>query len=541
MGMLLLLGTIGALFYFFFFTSSSFYSTSRGTTFIHPSDTSLYTFQDRNVTTTQTAVAYWIRYMLGTGGGPDCEDNYGITFLTRWQSAGTDYCLPKDQKPISSMSSDEIKAEIMQQIKLRESGDGDVRGEEEEEEERDGFGGSSSFGEAHIRCYKMMPSHQTPEPMNVCLMKNVVLDTTKIRISSTADNNDFYERDKTIFFNGGALRGDCNQVVPDTAWNSNNFPKTTGNWLVRSWQNGATDNPQLCNGKNTINRYMYFVSRYDTTNLFHAMEDFIHAFMAYSVLNIPLGHVQVVIADGLVVGPYLDVWQQLYSRRFPVLQMKEMLTTGPKYQCYKNMMVNVFAAISPLCKQIGMENPCFNSTLVKAFREFFISGYNVKYLPISERKLRNEKMRIVVIQRKDYNSDQHVGSRRITRKLRNHDEVVRALKSKFSQHEVLSVDFAELDFLSQVKLIRTTDVLIGAHGAGLAHLLLLPKTSAVIELWIDDRYGNWHYVNMAKFLELKHILYRSSNPTAVDTLLHHTEEALKSVQQKLTNDQGDKW
>ena len=39
-----------------------------------------------------------------------------------------------------------------------------------------------------------------------------------------------------------------------------------------------------------------------------------------------------------------------------------------------------------------------------------------------------------------------------------------------------------------MKLIRTTDILVGAHGAALTHMMYLPTTSASIEFWIDDRY-----------------------------------------------------
>ncbi len=77
--------------------------------------------------------------------------------------------------------------------------------------------------------------------------------------------------------------------------------------------------------------------------------------------------------------------------------------------------------------------------------------------------------------------------RNVGRKIRNHEEVVQTVKNLYPHFNIQSVDFAFLSFYEQLKVIRTTDILIGAHGAGVAHITFLPTTSAVIEFWIDDR------------------------------------------------------
>jgi capsular polysaccharide biosynthesis protein len=55
--------------------------------------------------------------------------------------------------------------------------------------------------------------------------------------------------------------------------------------------------------------------------------------------------------------------------------------------------------------------------------------------------------------------------------------------------QINSIDFASLSFREQLALIRKTDILVGAHGAALSHMMFLPSTSVVIEFWIDDRYA----------------------------------------------------
>lgn len=42
---------------------------------------------------------------------------------------------------------------------------------------------------------------------------------------------------------------------------------------------------------------------------------------------------------------------------------------------------------------------------------------------------------------------------------------------------VVMVDLAQLSFVQQLELVARTDLLVGLHGAGLAHGLFMPPTS----------------------------------------------------------------
>jgi hypothetical protein len=448
-----------------------------------------------------STIGFLQRYVDGVQGGSECEDDYGMSFIRRWQSYGKDYCLP----PSSSSSTSLWKSAEGEDFRL----------------------------ETKIRCHSLVPSHQTPEPHSVCLAENVVVDFGRLGVQLCEGNgchNDVYDGEKTIFFKPGVVRGNCRQVVAaDEGWNTNNLVKTVGNWLVRSWQN-LEDSPleaksleaEVCKKENTVDHFVYFVSRYDTTNLYHASEDWIHAFAAFSVLEVPIERSQVIIADGLIPGPFLDVWKELYSRNHPLLTVNDLQKSGVK-KCYKYMAANVFGAISPLCKGVGRSTPCMNSTLIRGFRDFFISSFKVKYLLPEENKLT-----ITIIRRKSYarsaGSYQHV-----SRQIRNHDDLVAMAQATFPTAEVRSVDFASLSFREQLKLIRTTDILVGAHGAALSHMMFLPTTSVSIEFWVDDRFNNYHYENLGKWLAIKHIVEHQSNPLDLNETRKHLQEAAETV------------
>lgn len=48
------------------------------------------------------------------------------------------------------------------------------------------------------------------------------------------------------------------------------------------------------------------------------------------------------------------------------------------------------------------------------------------------------------------------------------------------------IDFAHISFQEQINVIGNTDVLISVHGNGLSHILFLPETSSVIEIFPKD-------------------------------------------------------
>jgi len=64
------------------------------------------------------------------------------------------------------------------------------------------------------------------------------------------------------------------------------------------------------------------------------------------------------------------------------------------------------------------------------------------------------------------------------------------------------VDFAVLDVAAQLATARATAVLVGVHGAGLTHLVMMAPGSAVLEM---DAGSNHHYVNFAARAGVAHV------------------------------------
>lgn len=69
------------------------------------------------------------------------------------------------------------------------------------------------------------------------------------------------------------------------------------------------------------------------------------------------------------------------------------------------------------------------------------------------------------------------------RKVLNEDELIEKITSN-KHYTVQRVNFGRnISFKNQLKISRNTDVFIGMHGAGLTHLLFLPKWATLFELY----------------------------------------------------------
>lgn len=68
------------------------------------------------------------------------------------------------------------------------------------------------------------------------------------------------------------------------------------------------------------------------------------------------------------------------------------------------------------------------------------------------------------------------------RNVLNEQELIKRISSN-DQYEVRKVVYDKnIKFIDQLRITRNSDVFIGMHGAGLTHLLFLPKWSTLFEL-----------------------------------------------------------
>jgi capsular polysaccharide biosynthesis protein len=87
-----------------------------------------------------------------------------------------------------------------------------------------------------------------------------------------------------------------------------------------------------------------------------------------------------------------------------------------------------------------------------------------------------------------------------TRRLSNWDEV----KAVLDRCNVRIVELETLSLLEQIRLLHSTSVLIGVHGAGLTNMCFMPGGTHVVEIRRHDDKLNFCYYKMANTCGLKY-------------------------------------
>lgn len=69
--------------------------------------------------------------------------------------------------------------------------------------------------------------------------------------------------------------------------------------------------------------------------------------------------------------------------------------------------------------------------------------------------------------------------------------------------KVKVIDLATISYEEQLKIIANTDILISVHGNGLSHILFLPQTATVLEIF-PPGFFTWDYQLLAKIQHLRY-------------------------------------
>ncbi|XP_031623122.1 EGF domain-specific O-linked N-acetylglucosamine transferase [Contarinia nasturtii] len=204
------------------------------------------------------------------------------------------------------------------------------------------------------------------------------------------------------------------------------------------------------------------------SNMYHHFCDF---FNLYASLHVNMTHPAAFDTDN-----YIFLWET-YSYVTPFSAAFKAFTQNPiftikawtgKNVCFKNLMLPLLPRmIFGLYYNTPIIHGCQNSGLFQAFSDFMLHRLNI---PLHHKS--DDRIRITFLERKTK-----------FRQILNSDELVLELK-KNRTYDVRSVSFDRATpFIDQLEIIRNTDIFIGMHGAGLTHLLFLPKWATVFELY----------------------------------------------------------
>lgn len=231
------------------------------------------------------------------------------------------------------------------------------------------------------------------------------------------------------------------------------------------------------------------VVRAAPATLFGAMTDWYNVFVVQRFLGVQA--VRVVLADGRPAAPLDAAWPGLFG------DVVRVGALGPDARRLETLAVAPLGFDSPLLAWRARQLP-----LAAAFRRFVLEAHGVA---VDDGPRRPGPLRVTLVRREHEAASEAVLL-----------QVLRTL----ADVEARAVALEGLPFREQVALAAATDVLVGAHGPGLTHALLLPPWAGVVELFPgEDTPRARHYRRLAEWRGLFYTAWqpreRGPRPAAI--------------------------
>ncbi|KAK9269305.1 hypothetical protein L1049_001076 [Liquidambar formosana] len=234
------------------------------------------------------------------------------------------------------------------------------------------------------------------------------------------------------------------------------------------------------------------VTRFEYANLFHTVTDWYSAYVASRVTGLP-NRPQLVFVDGHCKAPLEETWKALFSS----LRYAKNFS-GPV--CFRH------AVLSPL----GYETALFKG-LTEDINCHGASAHDLWQNPDDKKTARlsefGEMIRAAFGFPVDYLAHpRHRG--KVESRLSNEQEVFDSLKSWAANHLECKVNlvnglFAHMPMKEQVRSIQDASVIIGAHGAGLTHIVSATSKTVVLEI-ISSEYRRPHFALISQWKGLEY-------------------------------------
>ena len=241
-------------------------------------------------------------------------------------------------------------------------------------------------------------------------------------------------------------------------------------------------------------KFVFMVERIEYSNLYHTMTEWYSLFITMSHTELRNMSVRIMFMDKHPTSKLDTVWKHLFG---PIGYADHLATRT----LFRNAVWMPSGYDSLLNKHSLPVLP-----YLEEFRRFILQTYGLCH----NQKVSCENITITFIWRRDYISHARNKHGMIQRKFANEDQLLSEMREDFPMFSVQAVQLENMSFEDQLKVILTTGILIGMHGAGLTHSLFLPQNAGLLEIF--PKYinvGNAHFRAISKWRKLHYLSWRN--------------------------------
>lgn len=341
----------------------------------------------------------------------------------------------------------------------------------------------------HI-CYKENENLIAIKNGLVCKMENIIIDPSKSKDSGFIYNGPF---DKNHSGNPILSHGFFNMKCA----NNKTIENYNENYItyINSWDYEYKDNmegvEELAPGK-----IVFFMSRsQDSPNLFHGTSDLVNAISIMNIFNINPEDIQIVFLESLIIidDPMYDLYENIVSRGGKPIYIRNL---KKKYHISKAIHIPMnfdspcFIFFGPINCEFPTKTYKFLNFLVdkymdiKSYEDKFISDNITFYYPkITIESYKSNikfKKAITFIWRKVWPRNRPKQSRLVG----NGPELVEKLSSVIPKDYLIRlVDTSSLSISEQISIIKSSDYVVGIHGAGFSLSIYAKYDCIIHEIW----------------------------------------------------------
>ncbi|KAK1633626.1 hypothetical protein BDP81DRAFT_434162 [Colletotrichum phormii] len=176
---------------------------------------------------------------------------------------------------------------------------------------------------------------------------------------------------------------------------------------------------------------------------------------------------QVVFLDNQEEGPLYSLWGMFAGRES--LRLTKILEDPAQSQAFsetpQNVIIPLAGGSNPLWQNDWEDRDCKDAPLLRVFIRRVMQQFGVEY---GTGRRQGKPLNVTLI------------DRRGSRKLLDQDVLLDAARNAFPDASFQVIDLGAMTFPEQLRIIQSTDVLVGVHGAGLTHTMFLRENGAAV-------------------------------------------------------------
>lgn len=281
------------------------------------------------------------------------------------------------------------------------------------------------------------------------------------------------------------------------------------------------------------------ITRFEYANLFHTITDWYSAYVASRVIGLP-NRPHLVFVDGHCETILEETWNALFSS----LRYAKSFNGSV---CFRHAIFVPLGYETALFKGLSEDIDCdgaaaqelwqhpndHKTARLSEFGEMVRAAFG---FPVDRHRVSRSSSghNVLFVRREDYLAHPRHGGK-VQSRLSNEEEVFNSIKSWASSNHsdcklnVVNGLFAHMPMKEQVRAIQDASIIIGAHGAGLTHIVSATPKTIVLEI-ISSEYRRPHFALIAKWKGLEyHAIYLDGSYAKPAVVIEKLGAILKSI------------